>query len=86
MTVHDKEARDIIKKAGCWVNVILVRIPSAVVDKALRSVPKRAALCNNGTGSRMSCWKDTMLISAPVQRLRSQSTHMNMNIMCCAYD
>ena len=52
VTVHDEEARDILKKAGCWVDGILVRIPPAVVRRALQSVPNSVTLCNSRTGSR----------------------------------
>ncbi|MCX6363144.1 MAG: trimethylamine methyltransferase family protein [Actinobacteria bacterium] len=52
VTVHDEEARDILAKAGCWVEGILVRIPSAVVRRALQSVPNSVTFCNSRTGSR----------------------------------
>ena len=52
VTVYDDEAREILKKAGCWLDGERVRIPSAIVEKALRSVPQRVALCNSRTGSR----------------------------------
>lgn len=51
VTVYDEEARDVMKKAGCWVDGINVRIPSGVVRRALQSVPNRVVLCNSRTGS-----------------------------------
>jgi trimethylamine--corrinoid protein Co-methyltransferase len=52
VAVYDDEARDILKKAGCWVDGARVRIPSPVVERALRSAPQRVTLCNSRTGSR----------------------------------
>lgn len=52
VTVYDEEARDIMKKAGCWVDGIHVRIPASVVERALASTPDRVTLCNSRTGSR----------------------------------
>lgn len=52
VTVYDEEARDVMAKAGCWVDGIHVRIPSGVVRRALQSVPNRVTLCNSRTGSR----------------------------------
>ena len=52
VTVLDEEARDVMKKAGCWIDGIHVKIPSGVVRRALQSVPNRVVLCNSRTGSR----------------------------------
>jgi trimethylamine--corrinoid protein Co-methyltransferase len=52
VTVYDEEARNVMLKAGCWVDGINVRIPSGVVLRALQSVPNRVTLCNSRTGSR----------------------------------
>jgi trimethylamine--corrinoid protein Co-methyltransferase len=52
VTFHDDEALEIMKKAGCWVDGIRVRIPSYLVDRALNTVPHRVTLCNSRTGSR----------------------------------
>lgn len=52
VTFHDDEAIQIMKKAGCHVDGIKVKIPSYIVDRALRTVPHRVTLCNSRTGSR----------------------------------
>lgn len=52
VTFHDDEALEIMKKAGCTVDGNRVRIPSYLVDRALRTVPHRVVLCNSRTGSR----------------------------------
>lgn len=52
VTVYDEEARNVMAKAGCWVDGISVRIPAGVVLRALQSVPNRVTLCNSRTGSR----------------------------------
>lgn len=52
VTFHDQEALDILKKAGCWIDGNRVRIPSYLVERALRTVPHRVTLCNSRTGSR----------------------------------
>lgn len=50
VTYHDPEALEILKKAGCHVDGIRVRIPSYLVDQALRTVPHNVTLCNSRTG------------------------------------
>jgi trimethylamine--corrinoid protein Co-methyltransferase len=40
------EVRDLLKKAGCWVDGARVRIPSPVVEWALRTAPSRVVLCD----------------------------------------
>ncbi len=50
--VYDEEAREIMKKAGCWVDGARVRIASSIVERSLRSAPQRVTLCNSRTGSR----------------------------------
>ncbi|MGI6684710.1 MAG: trimethylamine methyltransferase family protein [Bacillota bacterium] len=52
VTMYDDEALEIMKKAGCFVDGIRVKIPSYLVDRALRTVPHRVTLCNSRTGSR----------------------------------
>ncbi|MCB8814450.1 trimethylamine methyltransferase family protein [Desulfosporosinus shakirovi] len=96
VTVHDEEARDILKKAGCWVDGILVRIPSAVVDRALRSVPKRVTLCNNRTGSRdvhlegynayFGTGSDTPFTIDPYTGKRQRSTKKSVSNACKVID
>ncbi len=48
-----QEAVEILRKAGCSVDGEQVRIPSRLVDQALRMVPKRVTLCNSRTGERV---------------------------------
>lgn len=96
VTVHDKEARDILKNAGCWVDGILVRIPSAVVDRALRSAPKRVTLCNNRTGSRdvlleghnayFGTGSDTPFTIDPYTGKRQRSTKESVSNACKVID
>jgi trimethylamine--corrinoid protein Co-methyltransferase len=50
--VLDEEARDLMQKAGCWVDGARVKIASSIVERALRSAPQRVTLCNSRTGSR----------------------------------
>ncbi|WP_028307168.1 trimethylamine methyltransferase family protein, partial [Desulfitibacter alkalitolerans] len=52
VTFHDDDALEVMKKAGCFVNGNRVKIPSYIVDRALRTVPHRVTLCNSRTGSR----------------------------------
>jgi trimethylamine--corrinoid protein Co-methyltransferase len=52
VTFHDDEAIETMRKAGCYVDGIRVRIPSHLVEKALLSVPHRVTLCNSRTGER----------------------------------
>ncbi len=40
LEVHHEEARDILKKAGAWVDGIRVRIPSHLVKKSLDMAPR----------------------------------------------
>lgn len=47
------EAVELFKKAGCSIDGDLVRIPSRLVDQALRTVPKRVTMCNSRTGERV---------------------------------
>jgi len=52
VTFHDEEAREILKKAGCYLDGIKVRVPSKLVERALLTVPHRVALCDSRTGER----------------------------------
>jgi trimethylamine--corrinoid protein Co-methyltransferase len=52
VTFHDEEAQEILKKAGCYVDGIRVRIPSQLVERALLSVPHRVTLCDSRSGER----------------------------------
>ncbi len=50
VTYHDEEALEIMKKAGCYVDGIRVRIPTRLVEKALQTVPTKVSLSNSRTG------------------------------------
>ena len=39
LEVHHDEARDVLKKAGAWVDGLRVRIPSYLVRKSLEMAP-----------------------------------------------
>ncbi|CAA7600615.1 trimethylamine-corrinoid protein Co-methyltransferase [Acididesulfobacillus acetoxydans] len=96
VTVHDEEARDILKKAGCWLDGIRVRIPSAVVNQALNSVPKRVTLCNSRTGSRdvllegnnayFGTGSDTPFTIDPYTGRRRRSTKQSVGWACKVID
>ena len=52
IAVKDTNARELLKKGGCWVVGERVRIPSHLVEKALRSTPSSVTLCDrNGNSS-----------------------------------
>lgn len=40
------EVRDLLKKAGCWVDGERVRIPPSLIDWAIRAAPSRVVLCD----------------------------------------
>ncbi|AET68273.1 trimethylamine:corrinoid methyltransferase [Desulfosporosinus orientis DSM 765] len=96
VTVYDEEARETMKKAGCWVDGILVRIPSAVVNRALQSVPKRVTLCNSRTGSRdvrlegynayFGTGSDTPFTIDPYTGKRQRSTKQSVSNACKVID
>lgn len=44
--VHSEEALEIFKKGGCWVEGNTVRIPSHLVEWAIRSAPSRIVISN----------------------------------------
>ena len=46
---HYDEALEILDEAGCWVDGNRVRIPTKLVEKALRTVPSRVTLYNSRT-------------------------------------
>ncbi len=50
---HDQESLDIMKKAGCWVEESRVRVPGKLVERALRSAPRKVTLSNSRTGARV---------------------------------
>lgn len=96
VTVLDEEARDIMAKAGCWVDGIHVRIPSAVVRRALQSVPNRVTLCNSRTGSRdvlleghnayFGTGSDTPFTIDPYSGQRKRSTRQSVGNACKVMD
>jgi len=96
VTVHDEEARGILANAGCWVDGILVRVPSAVVRRALQSVPDRVTLCNSRTGSRdvlleghnayFGTGSDTPFTIDPYTGLRTRSTTESVGRACKVVD
>lgn len=96
VAVYDEEARETLKKAGCWVDGIRVRIPSAVVERSLRSVPSRVALCNSRTGSRdvllegnnayFGTGSDTPFYIDPYTGERKRSTRQSVNWACKVID
>lgn len=47
---HDQRAREIMRKHGCFVDGICVRIPPYLTERAIRSSQKHITLCNNRTG------------------------------------
>lgn len=50
---HDQESLGIMKRAGCWMDGSRVRIPGKLVERALRSVPRKVTLSNSRTGARV---------------------------------
>jgi trimethylamine--corrinoid protein Co-methyltransferase len=40
------KVRDLLKKAGCWVDGARVRIPAHLIDWAIRTAPSRVVLCD----------------------------------------
>ncbi len=50
---YDQESLEILKKSGCFVEGNRVRIPSKLVEKALRTVPTKVTLSNSRTGKRV---------------------------------
>mgnify|MGYP006278949041 FL=1 len=49
---YDDEAIETMKKAGCFVDGNRVRIPTRLVEWALRTVPSKVTLSNSRTGKR----------------------------------
>lgn len=48
---HDERACEILKKHGCFVDGLRVRIPPYLTERSLRSSQKHITLCNNRTGA-----------------------------------
>ncbi len=51
--VLDGTVRDLLKKAGCWLDGSRVRIPPHLVEWAIRTAPKRVVLCDRTGQVRM---------------------------------
>jgi trimethylamine---corrinoid protein Co-methyltransferase len=49
---YDDEAVETMKKAGCFIDGKRIKIPSKLVEKALRTVPSKVSLYNSRTGER----------------------------------
>lgn len=47
------EVRELLAKAGCWLDGERVRIPSHLIDWAIRVAPNRVALCDRGGNPAM---------------------------------
>lgn len=50
---HDEDSLDIMKRAGCWMDGVRVRIPGKLVERALRSAPRKVTLSNSRNGVRV---------------------------------
>ena len=53
VTVKEPEGREILKKAGCWVDGERVRFPAHLIEWAVRTQPKRVILCNRNGAPAM---------------------------------
>ncbi len=94
--VHDEEAREILRQAGCQVDGARVWFPSYVVERALRSVPRRVTLCNSRTGSRdvllegynayFGTGSDTPFYIDPYTQERKRSTKQSVGWACKVID
>lgn len=51
--VHNKKALEILKKGGAFVDGTRVRIPGAMVEKALRTAPSNVTLYSRDFKSKM---------------------------------
>jgi len=47
------EVRDLLKKAGCWVDGARVRIPPHLIERAIRTAPSRVVLCDQNGNPAM---------------------------------
>ena len=46
VAVKEPEGRELLKKAGCWVDGERVRIPAHLIEWAVRNTPSRVVLCD----------------------------------------
>jgi len=44
--VLDAEVRELLAKAGCWIDDERVRIPPHLIERAIRAAPKRVVMCH----------------------------------------
>jgi trimethylamine--corrinoid protein Co-methyltransferase len=51
--VLDEQVRELLAKAGCWLDGERVRIPPHLIEWAVRTAPKRVVLCDRDGTSRM---------------------------------
>jgi trimethylamine--corrinoid protein Co-methyltransferase len=47
------EVRDLLKKAGCWMDGERVRVPPHLIDWAVQTAPSRVVLCDRAGNPRM---------------------------------
>ena len=65
--ILNKEAQEILEKAGCWVDGTRVRIPSALAEWAAKTAPSRVTLCDR-KGNRALRVETTYSYYGPGQR------------------
>jgi len=53
VVVKEPEGRELLKKAGCWVDGERVRIPAHLIEWAVRMTPPRVVLCDRNGGPAM---------------------------------
>ena len=53
VVVKEPEGRELLKKAGCWVDGERVRIPAHLIEWAIRMTPPRVVLCDRNGGPAM---------------------------------
>lgn len=51
--IYDEEAREILKKGGCYVDGINVKFPPALVEWAIRTAPSRIVLCDRNGNRKL---------------------------------
>ncbi len=51
--IHNPEALELLKKAGCWTDGIRARIPSYLVERAIASAPSRVVLADRNGRRRL---------------------------------
>ena len=56
MEVHDEKARDLLVRAGARADGVRVRLPEFMVERGLRSTPKRLTLYNRRGEVAIRAW------------------------------